>query len=82
MITVIEQSTKERKQEIQDKMEAYFDLYYNSNLSVKEIRKKLDITFGSEIYKAIQKRQRFEKVSPVQRGRLILNDNWVKSDAG
>ena len=73
MITVVSQSTEERKKEMEDKHERYLDLYYNSTLTVKEILKKIDVGIHS-----IRKNNRFLDVSPNKRAKLIQYGKWLQ----
>lgn len=78
MITVVSQSTEERKKEMEDKHERYLDLYYNSTLTVKEILKKIDVGIHSETYAFIRKNNRFLEVSPNKRAKLIQYGKWLQ----
>ena len=78
MITVVSQSTEERKKEMEDKHERYLDLYYNSTLTVKEILKKIDVGINSEAYAFIRKNTRFLEVSPHKRAKLIQYGKWLQ----
>lgn len=78
MITVISQSTQERKKEMGEKYEEYLDLYYNSSLTVKEIFKKIDVTHSSEAYAFIMKNSKSLDVSPHKRAKLIQYGRWAQ----
>ena len=77
MIKVIEQTTNERYNELEEKYKQFIDLYHNTNLSTTEIRKQLGIVYNGQHYKYIWNRLKKEEVSSYERGVLIRKGEWV-----
>ncbi|MBQ9024812.1 MAG: hypothetical protein IJ104_00885 [Methanobrevibacter sp.] len=78
MIKIITQSTKERNEEFEEKYEKYKKLFYNTNLSIPEIRKELQLSESNRIVKDINRRwKQCEMVSSHKRARLIGRGEWI-----
>lgn len=77
---VIEQTTAERKQEMEEKWEAYKELYYSTCLSSKEILKKLDVGFYTEVYIYIMRLVKKEPFTPHKRASMIRFGKWASNE--
>ncbi len=76
MIKVITQSTAERNKEIEEKSREFFDLYYNTCLSVGEIYKKLGISPKGQYEKHIKKILKQQGADNYQRRWKIEKGEW------
>ena len=78
MIKVVALSTKERNEEFEEKYQKYKNLFYNTNLPILEIRRKLDLSENSRTVKDINRRwKRSESVTSHKRAKLIARGEWV-----
>ena len=77
MIKVIEQSTTERYDEMEEKYNQFIELYRNTNLPTDEIRKRLGIAYNGQHYRYIWNRLKNEEVSSYERGVLIRKGEWL-----
>lgn len=77
---VIQQTTAERKQEMEDKWESYKEMYYNTCLSSKEMLKKLEVGYYTEVYAHIMRLIKKEPITPHQRASLIRYGKWTSNE--
>ena len=78
MIKIIQKSTDERKKEMETSWKKFQELYYNSNFTVAEIYRKLEISYNSEVHKFINRKLRGESVSPHSRAKSIQYGRWIQ----
>ena len=75
MNNVIEKNTDERYNELENTYHQFIDLYYNTNLPVHEIRKRLGIIDRGEKSKYIH--ERTKDLDNYQRSWAIRRGEWL-----
>lgn len=77
-IRIIEQSTAEREQELNDKYEEFKDYYYNTELSVRKICEVMGIAYQGCFHRRIRDLMRRNKdYDSRDRGSLIRFGRWL-----
>ena len=76
MIKVIAQSSSEVQAQMDEDLKNYLHLYYTTELSPKEIRKRLGITDHCKSHKNMNRQMR-DDISPQKRRRLIEKGEWL-----
>ena len=74
-MNVIEQSTNERYDELENTYHQFIDLYYNTELPIPEIRKRLGIIDRGEKSKYI--RERTKDLDNYERAWKIRRGEWL-----